>query len=205
MADSTSGFALAAILGGIVLLYSGLRGVSVLKSIQAVIQGKSPATVTQTQPITAATGVLVSSVTPPAGSVGSTVTTAGLAGYEGHCYDYGGAPGTDGRGCWDCSSFANWVFGHDQGRAIPTFAAGSYTGAVHGPPTGLWLVWTGATTVTAAQAQPGDVVVWLTHMGIYLGGGQMISALNPSLGTKITTVAEGSPTGEGPGTYRRLK
>ena len=61
MSDSTSGFALAAILGGVVFLYAGIRGVSVLKSLQSVIQGKSPSTVAQTQPITATTAALATS------------------------------------------------------------------------------------------------------------------------------------------------
>ena len=201
MADSTSGFALAAILGGVVFLYAGIRGVSVLKSIQAVVQGKSPSTVAPTQQITGTTTAdVTSSGTAPASS-------GGLAGdalsYQGHAYRYGGAPGTNGQNPWDCSSFMNWVVGHDGGLPIPGVT--HYDGSDHGPPTGAWLVWTGCTTVSASQAQPGDLIVWVTHMGMYIGNGQMISALNPSLGTRVTSVADAAPGGEGSGTYRRLK
>ena len=74
MADSTSGFALAAVLGGVVFLYAGIRGVSVLKSIQAVIQGKAPSTVAQSQPISATTTAMVTST----GAAGS-ATSGGAA------------------------------------------------------------------------------------------------------------------------------
>jgi cell wall-associated NlpC family hydrolase len=39
-----------------------------------------------------------------------------------------------------------------------------------------------------ANAQAGDVVVWANHMGIAIGGGQMVSALNPSLKTRVTPI-----------------
>lgn len=80
MADSTSGFALAAILGGVVFLYAGIRGVSVLKSLQAVIQGKSPSTVAQSQPITATDTALVTSSDTSSNSGGT--VPAGSASYD---------------------------------------------------------------------------------------------------------------------------
>ena len=133
-------------------------------------------------------------------SDGSAPTASGnsiasiAAGYKGHCYSYGGAPGTSGKNCWDCSSFCNWVIGHDAGQSIPGYGPGKYTGAVHGPPTGSWLAF--GQSVSKNNMQAGDVIVWLTHMGIYLGGGQMISALNSKLGTQVTSIAGGSPGGE---------
>jgi NlpC/P60 family len=118
--------------------------------------------------------------------------------YVGHCYSYGGAPGTNGQGCWDCSSFCNWVIGHDLSLPIPGYAPGAYNGSVHGPPTGSWIVWTGCSTVgdSASDADVGDLLVWETHMGIATGGGNMVSALNANLGTLQTTIADGAPTGE---------
>lgn len=130
-----------------------------------------------------------SSPTAAGGSIASIAT-----GYKGHCYSYGGAPGTNGKHCWDCSSFVNWVVGHDAGQSIPGFAPGKYTGAVHGPPTGSWLGF--GKSVSRSSMQAGDIIVWATHMGIYLGGGQMISALNEKLGTQVTSIAGGSPGGE---------
>ena len=54
----------------------------------------------------------------------------------------------------------------------------------------------GVQSVSRAQLQPGDLCVWQTHMGIYVGGGQMISALDPAQGTMVTTIADGSPAAE---------
>ena len=39
------------------------------------------------------------------------------------------------------------------------------------------------------MAVAGDLCVWPTHIGIALGGSQMISALNPSLGTLVTPIS----------------
>ena len=46
------------------------------------------------------------------------------------------------------------------------------------------------------SAQAGDLCVWQTHMGIAVGGGQMVSALNERLGTRVTTISGGAPGGE---------
>lgn len=51
MADKINGTALASMVAGSVLLYSGITGRSMLQSIQAVISGKSPSTTSQTNPI----------------------------------------------------------------------------------------------------------------------------------------------------------
>lgn len=51
MADRINGAALGAMVAGSVLLYSGITGRSVLKSIQAVVSGKSPSTTSVDNPI----------------------------------------------------------------------------------------------------------------------------------------------------------
>jgi hypothetical protein len=50
--------------------------------------------------------------------------------------------------------------------------------------------------------QPGDICCWITHMGVYVGGGNMVSALNPQLGTRETTVQGGAP---GPEPFKYLR
>jgi uncharacterized protein YjbJ (UPF0337 family) len=124
--------------------------------------------------------------------------------YEGHSYTYGGVPGTSGKNGWDCSSFCNWVIGHDLGGAIPGFAAGSYSGATHGPNTLSWLTTSLATGISQSQLQPGDLIVWQTHMGICIGNSNMISALNAQMATAVTTISGGAPIGE-IAFYRRYK
>jgi peptidoglycan DL-endopeptidase CwlO len=200
-----NGIALGALGIGGVFLYSAYKGKSVLASAQAVISGQSPSTVPVNESIlsnpASATANDTSSV-----STGISGSESGAAGdatkYVGHAYLYSGAPGLDGKQPWDCSSFANWVYGHDEGLAIPGYAAGTYTGAEHGPATTSWFFF-GSEVNGIGNAQPGDAVVWVTHMGIYLGGNNLISALNPQLGTRITTVDNAAPFGE-PMSIRRL-
>lgn len=183
----------AAAAGGI-LVWSGIKGASLSASLKSLISGQAPS------------GANVNPVgTPVAGGSGAAGGTAagagGIAGdalkYEGHAYQFGGAPGLDGSHPWDCSSFANWVVGHDAGMAIPGFAAGKYTGASHGPSTVSWLAWSGCKTIghDGNQAQAGDLAVWQTHMGICTGPNQMISARSPASGTKPSSI-DGFISGE---------
>lgn len=189
-----NGPALGALSIGSVLLYSAVKGKSILASAQAIITGQSPQTVKQTNPI--------ASNTPVTGNTsGSGIGNAGgIAGdaqkYVGHAYLYGGAPGTNGKSPWDCSSCCNWIIGHDMGMSIPGFPHGSYNGSSHGPATLSWLVFGKTVGSDPVMAMPGDVCVWQTHMGIALGAGKMLSALNPGMGTQITTIQDGAPTGE---------
>jgi cell wall-associated NlpC family hydrolase len=76
-------------------------------------------------------------------------------------------------GAWDCSGFTQWVFAQN-GIDLPRttwsqFAAGTPT----------------------STPQPGDLVSQNggNHVGIYLGGGKMISALNPTQGTQVHDVS----------------
>lgn len=188
-----NGVALGAVSVGALLLYSGITGKGVLATTQALVQGKDPATVPASQPVTGAVGEAAAIVAENAanaagGAVGQaaagavgTATGMAIAGaalpYKGAGYVFAGAP-AKGRGNWDCSSFVNWVIGHDLGLAIPGYRAGSYSGDAHGPPAIVWYAWTGATTVghDGDLALPGDLCCWQTHIGIAIGGGQMISA-----------------------------
>jgi NlpC/P60 family len=128
---------------------------------------------------------------------GSSIASDALK-YTGHCYSFGGAPGASGVGCWDCSSFINFVIGHDLAMAIPGYSPGKYSGASHGPPTSAWLAWSGCTTVghNASEADVGDLLIWQTHMGVCTGNGMMVSALNSNLGTLQTTISDAAPFGE---------
>jgi cell wall-associated NlpC family hydrolase len=85
----------------------------------------------------------------------------------GHPYVWGG---TTPNG-WDCSGFTQWVYAQ-AGISIPR--------------TNAW----NAMTPTATPA-PGDLVMQNggAHVGIYVGNGMMISALNPSDGTLLLPVS----------------
>jgi len=179
--------------GGALVLWSGFRGKKLTTGFRDLIAGKNPSLETLAYPISGAD-------TAVGASGRATVVGVGIATdaeqYNGAGYVWGGAPAR-GIGNWDCSSFSNWVIGHDMGLAIPLYRAGSYSGQSHGPTTGVWLVWTGAFTIHRKDAAPGDLAVWQTHMGIIIDNGQhMISALNNRIGTGITTIDGGAPGGE---------
>ena len=111
---------------------------------------------------------------------------------------FGGAP-AGGIGHWDCSSFVNWVVGHDCSMAIPGYGAGAYNGDSHGTVVLDWAVWSGAATVKSSPSR-GDLCVWAGvgasgHMGIALDATHMISALNHIRGTIQSPIAGYGPLG----------
>jgi len=72
-------------------------------------------------------------------------------------------------GAWDCSGFTSWVFAqHGIKLTAYTYAMKDELRPTSNP-------------------QPGDIVFQNgdTHVGIYLGDGKMISALNPTNGTLV--------------------
>lgn len=217
---TVSGLAVAAIGAGSIFIYAGLRGRTVLGTVQALVQGKNPSDLSApnggitagglaAQAAAAATATGAGAVggaagTAVSGGMGAAIAARALT-YVGTGYVYGGAPGAhnglpEDTNRKDCSSFANWVIGHDMGLAIPLYGPGKYTGADHGPPTGAWLLWGGAVTIghDASVAQPGDLCVWQTHMGIAIGGGQMVSARSASSKppTGQGAIATGGPAGQ---------
>jgi cell wall-associated NlpC family hydrolase len=185
-------------LAGFVLLYSGWSNRSLKDTLTAFLKGQAP----KANP----TGPVSLSVSDPnsgtSGSSGTTPTNNSIADdalrYVGHSYVYGGSPGTNGQSGWDCSSFANWVLGHDLGMTLPGSSSPGYSGTSHGPTTVSYLSWSGASTISndGSKAQAGDLLVWQTHMGFALGNSQMVSALDESLGTKVTSISGGSPGAE---------
>lgn len=74
---------------------------------------------------------------------------------------------------WDCSGFVSWVYAqHGIKLTAYTYSMVGELKATNTP-------------------KPGDIVFQngYSHVGIYLGGGKMISALNPSEGTLIHSVS----------------
>jgi cell wall-associated NlpC family hydrolase len=117
------------------------------------------------------TGAARTAAASKLGDAISSVAASGLAAIAytgiGHPYVWGG---TTPNG-WDCSGFTQWVYAQ-AGISIPRVNA-----------------WT-AMKPTSTPA-PGDLVVQNggAHVGIYVGNGMMISALNPSQGTLLHSVA----------------
>lgn len=179
-----NGIALGSVAIGSVFVYAGIKGYSVPQTVQDIVSGKSPAKQKQTSPITGSSGS-GTGVAPIGTQTPSAIANDALS-YRGHAYLYGGAPGTDGKHPWDCSSFVNWVLGHDFSLAIPGYAAGSYDGSAHGPATGQYLLY--GQSIKRAAVQAGDLCVYETHMGIAISNSQMISAETESRGTRVSTI-----------------
>ncbi|MDQ6740302.1 MAG: NlpC/P60 family protein, partial [Actinomycetota bacterium] len=99
---------------------------------------------------------------PVVGSGHAGVAAAAYAGI-GHPYVWGGTS-TSG---WDCSGFVQWAYAQ-AGISVPR--------------TNQW-----SGMVQTSNPQPGDLVVQNggVHVGIYVGNGMVISALNPSVGTVL--------------------
>jgi len=187
-----NGRALAVTGAGLLFVWSGIKGWSVLGTLGDLIVGKKPA-----QKVSYPLQIAPSGGTQTIqGAAGATGVAAIALTHQGHAYQFGGAPGKDGKSPWDCSSFINYVVGVQARLAIPGNAPGKYSGTTHGPPTGTWAAWAGMDTVKRADVQAGDILLWLGHMGMATGPNAMISALNPREGTKTQQIDSG--VGRGP-------
>ena len=117
-----------------------------------------------------------SASTAPAASASSGSLRSQIVAYA---RQYVGVPyvwaGTTPAG-WDCVGFVHYVFSH-FGYSTPR-RTGSSVGQY----------WGGYTIVPASQAQPGDIMFWPGHVGIYTGNGMHIAAWNPSMGTQERAV-----------------
>lgn len=187
--------------GGVILLWSGIRGKKWSSVLRDVVSGKSPVAEATAYAIQTAPGAFDSAGSETAvpahgttGALGASIASDALQ-YQGAGYVWGGAPG-NGSGHWDCSSFVNAVIGRDLHLAIPTFKPGAYHGQTHGPNTLVWLVWTGAFRIKRRDAAAGDLAIWQTHMGIFTDNDHVIAAHDPRDGTTVTTLENAGPPGE---------
>lgn len=110
----------------------------------------------------------------PSSGKGATVVATAKR-YIGCKYVYGG----NGPNSFDCSGFTSYVF-RQHGVSLNRTAAGQYSNGV---------------AVSRSNLQPGDLVMFgksgINHVGIYIGGGQMVHAANPSRGVTTDTINSG--------------
>ena len=113
--------------------------------------------------------------TPQPASAGTSSVVAKAKQYIGSRYVYGGSTPSG----FDCSGFTSYVY-KQFGVALNRTAAGQFGNGV---------------AVSKSQLQSGDLVMFgksgINHVGIYIGGGQMVHAANPSRGVTIDTINSG--------------
>ncbi len=182
---AVSGTAVALAGAGALLLYSGIRGPSVVDTLRSLVTAGSLPAVPASPAPAAAPGVV------PAGSGAGARFAAAAAAYAGKVrYVWGGETPAG----WDCSGLPTYVLVHDLGYT-------NLPNQVHTVCT-EFMVWGGAQTI--AGPEPGALVLWPTHMGIALDGERMVSAVNPSRGTVIDTFRNAGAVPYTPPMFRRV-
>jgi cell wall-associated NlpC family hydrolase len=118
---------------------------------------------------------------PPPASPAASSAIAFAEAELGKPYMYGGAGGAD----FDCSGLTAWAWGH-AGHPLPHSSSAQYYDTTH---------------VSVADLQPGDLVFFGMpphHVGIYVGGGEMINALHSGTNVEYDSIyVEGDLIGGG--------
>ncbi len=104
----------------------------------------------------------------PSGSNGQAVAEYACQ-FIGNPYVYGGSSLTNGT---DCSGFVMSVYSA-FGIGLPHSSSAQRSSGYE---------------VSLSEAQPGDIVCYSGHVGIYIGGGQIVHASTPESGIKISDV-----------------
>lgn len=111
--------------------------------------------------------------TPVSGDNSSVVTYAKQ--FIGTQYVYGGMSPSG----FDCSGFTSYIY-KQYGVSLNRTAAGQYSNGV---------------SINRSDLQPGDLVMFgksgINHVGIYIGGGQIVHAANSSRGVTTDTINSG--------------
>jgi cell wall-associated NlpC family hydrolase len=89
--------------------------------------------------------------------------------FIGNPYRWGGSSLTNGT---DCSGFVMSVYAN-FGISLPHYSQS--------------MISQGTAVASLAEAQPGDILVYSGHTGLYLGNGQMLSALGRSYGICVSS------------------
>lgn len=98
-------------------------------------------------------------------------------GYEGYDYQYA----CKGPKKFDCSGFVYFVldnFGITFGNSTAEYNTKEEAKAF------------GTVMESIDDAKEGDIVIWNSHVAVYLGNGECISAMNPKIGVCIRKVAD---------------
>jgi peptidoglycan DL-endopeptidase CwlO len=114
------------------------------------------------------------------GSAASTAVAAALS-VVGTTYVWGSASPSVG---FDCSGLTSWAWAQ-AGVYLPHQSAQQYASIPHVP---------------SSAAQPGDLIFYyspISHVGMYVGGGQMVHATSPGNPVTVSGVNWGNVVGVG--------
>lgn len=183
---------------GFMLIWSGVTNAGVMSTVQHLFMGVAPI---PGQPQAFSGSSIIPGSFTTGGSTPGVVASGGNAAiatdamqYEGKVpYVWGGKTPDPG---WDCYGFLTYVLHHDMGYNLPN---NTYTGYLE------FLSWGQQYAIPQSQVQAGDIVIWPTHCGIAISPTEMISAENPSAGTKVATFANGGPLTPEPMSFHRIK
>jgi len=185
---------------GLILLWSGVTNAGVLSTAQSLFMGQKPIpgqpqSFPKPSGLASGASLITGNTTPTPGGggngTGSAIADAAMK-YVGYPYVWGGR---DPSG-WDCYGFLTYVLHHDMGYNLPN---NTYMGYLE------FLSWGQKYQIDESQVQAGDIVIWPTHTGIAINHTEMISAENPSAGTKVATFREGGPLTPEPMSFYRVK
>lgn len=130
----------------------------VVVQVARTVERTAPAAASSTSTSSSGAAAQTQSSTPaPPSTAGGVVGIARQ--YVGTPYVFGGASPSG----FDCSGFTQYVF-RQIGVNLPRSSAAQRNAG---------------TIVSASEAQPGDLVWWPGHIGIYTGNGNHIAARNP--------------------------
>src|SRR5262249_44966813 len=107
----------------------------------------------------------------PATSPGAATAVRAALSQVGKGYRFAAA----GPDAYDCSGLTMWAWAQ-AGVSLPHYSKAQWEGLNHVPMNAL---------------QPGDLIFFyrdVSHVGIYIGGGQMVDAANPALGVRVTGI-----------------
>ena len=107
----------------------------------------------------------------PATSPGAAIAVRAALSQVGKGYRFAAA----GPDFYDCSGLTMWAWAQ-AGVGLPHYSKAQYDSLPHVPLNAL---------------QPGDLVFFyssISHVGIYIGGGQMVDAANPALGVRVAGI-----------------
>lgn len=211
----------AIMLGGLgfVVLWSGVTNAGIMNSLHSLLQGQRPQPGSPQAPaninipglgsITGASfntnGTSSSGTLQGNGTATGSAIVATAAQYVPGTYWWGGSvPIQRGGKGVDCYGLGTYVLHTDLGYNLPNNTHSGYLEMMAWSGMQTIANFSGSNAVNPSVIQPGDFILWPSHMGISTGGNGMIGAENPRIGVVNTTIQDGAPNTIEPITVRRV-